>query len=96
MPAKSETIFAHTLVFWVFSGYRPNRGENIFHTNRDTLDNRYENLELRTNSEVQREISRIKQACKNRGVKLGDFLHAISEDADILINVFIHRQKIHE
>ena len=94
MPAKQEAIFAHTLVFWVFSGYRPKRWEKISHKNWDTLDNRFENLELRTNSVVQREVSSILRTCKNRGVKLGDFLHAISEDADNLITAFILKQRI--
>jgi len=96
MPAKPETIFGHTLVFWVFAGYRPKRWEKISHKNRDTMDNRFENLELRTNSVVQGEVNSILQACKNRGVKLADFLHAISQDADELIDAFLLKQKIHE
>ncbi len=95
-PAKPKGFHAHTLVFWAFFGFRPVRGEYVAHKNLDTLDNRLENLELRKRPAITPEIRNIKQACIARGVKYREFLQAISEDADELIDAFLFKQKIHE
>lgn len=94
-PAKPKGFYAHTLVFWAFSGFRPARGEYVAHKNMDTLDNRLENLELRKRPAITPVIRNIKRACAARGIEYREFLQAISEDVDELIAVFDIRQKLH-
>jgi len=47
----------HRLVYETFSGQKPNK---IWHINRDTIDNRYENLENITQAELNRRTKTIK------------------------------------
>jgi len=93
-PVRKKIFFAHTLVLWVFAGIRKGQGEYIAHKNRDTLDNRLENLEIRRTPAYSQELKNIKRACSARGVKFGDFLYAVSEDVDELILAFVHMQRI--
>jgi len=94
LPARQIGMLAHILVYWAFTGLRPERDEYIAHKNLDTLDNRLENLELRKRPAVGIEMQKIKIACRVKGVRYKEFLKAISDNVDELVAEFVLSQRI--